>query len=323
MCDKGWKALRCHLLSPGAEEAPVPQGDKKASLRSVTRGWGLRCHLLSHVIGSNSTKESLGRWGGKAGRQGGREVESWIAGQIGNKIRIQFSFKLFCQVIFLSDPNPIIVLLNFGFVTCCCCSVHGFVKVVSLICQTCFFWPFSKQNQDFKDFWSICSEQKVLNESTYSMPRLLMCLLQCFFYLKMKMMQCLSDWAPAQGIRTIRGANIPTNPYNLPHTLIIFKIYFFCFVFSLQISKLSKIFCLSRIFRVLVWFNMTLKFFWIVDFKIICWGDSSQCSKTKPRAMSDLQLSGLKQRFLKWSNFVFLDALASLKTMFKIKWLIK
>ena len=50
---------------------------------------------------------------------------------------------------------------------------------------------------------------------------------------------------------------------------------------------------------------MTLKFFWIVDFKILCWGDSSQCSKTKPRAISDLQLSGLKQRFLKWSNFVF------------------
>ena len=65
------------------------------------------------------------------------------------------------------------------------------------------------------------------------------------------------------------------------------------------------LFCLSRIFRVLVWFNMILKFFWIVDFKIICWGDSSQCSKTKPRAMSDLQLSGLKQRFLKWSNLVY------------------
>ena len=180
-----------------------------------------------------------------------------------------------------------------------------------------------KFDQDFKACWSFCFEQKVLNESKNSKPWVRCAFGNVFFYLKMKMMQCLSDWAPAQGIRTIRGANIPTNPYNLPHTLIIFKIYFFCFVFSLQISILSKIFCLSRIFRVLVWFNMTLKFFWIVDFKIICWGDSSQCSKTKPRAMSDLQLSGLKQRFLKWSNFVFLDALASLKTMFKIKWLIK
>ena len=117
-------------------------------------------------------------------------------------------------------------------------------------------------------------------------------------------MQCLSDWAPAQGIRTIRGANIPTNPYNLPHTLIVFKIFFVLFSLP-NISILSKIFCLLRIFRILVLSNMTLKIFWIVDLKIIYWGDCSHCSKTKPGAKSDLKSSGLKQSFLKWSNLVF------------------
>ena len=118
------------------------------------------------------------------------------------------------------------------------------------------------------------------------------------------MMQCLSDWAPAQGIRTIRGANIPTNPYNLPHTLIVFKIFFVLFSLP-NISILSNIFCLLRIFRILVLSNMTLKIFWIVDLKIIYWRDCSHCSKTKPGAKSDLKSSGLKQSFLKWSNLVF------------------
>ena len=79
----------------------------------------------------------------------------------------------------------------------------------------------------------------------------------------------------------------------------------FCFVFSPEYFNTFEYILSFKDFQDPCFVQYDPEIFWIVDLKIIYWGDCCHCSKTKPGAKSDLKSSGLKQSFLKWSNLVF------------------